>query len=373
MNKIKNINVAIIINLVLFFLISIISIYSATKLTTSSNDILIRQVIWYIIGFLIILIMFKFDIKKIVDKSFIFYVIVNVLLVLLLFFGKEINGSKCWFSIPGIGSFQPSEFMKLILILVNTKVFKTHQKKYEKGTFKTDLILFIKIMIITLIPSILTFLEPDTGIVIIYFLISFVMLFCYGVKKSIFLIIIVLFLIVFGVFFFMYFNKQETFINVFGTKFFYRIDRLLDWSSESGMQLTNATSAIKAAGLKGYGITNTPIYIPEAHTDFIFSVYSNNTGFIGSALLIILILIFDFNLIRLIYNNDNNTFRFIVIGFLSMILYQQIQNIGMNIGLLPITGITLPFISYGGSSLLSYMIGVSLIISLSKKEKSLQK
>ena len=137
MSKNKKINTITLINLVTFFVISIISIYSATKLTTSSNDILIRQVIWYLIGFLIIFITFKFNINWIINKAFIFYIIGNILLLLLLFFGKEINGSKCWFSLPGIGSFQPSEFMKLILILVNTKLFKIHNKKYEKSTFKS--------------------------------------------------------------------------------------------------------------------------------------------------------------------------------------------------------------------------------------------
>ena len=365
--KVKKKNIIyIIIPLILFFIISVITVYSATRATTSVS-IIKKQVIWYILGFLIIIFMQKSSFKWL-DKLIIpLYIIFNILLLLLLIFGKEINGSKCWFVLPGIGSFQPSEFMKLVLILVNTKFLNEHNKKYPTSTFKSDLKVFFIIMLITLIPSILTFLEPDTGMVIIYFIISFVMLFIYGIKKSIFIILITILFVIISGFLYYYFNYQDNFINIFGTSFFYRIDRILDWSSKSGMQLTNALASIKAAGLFGFGIGNTPIYIPEAHTDFIFSVFSSNFGLIGSLILILSIIIFDFGLIKIINNTNNYSLKYITTGFLTMILYQQIQNISMNIGLLPITGITLPFISYGGSSLLSYMIGIGIILNYENK------
>jgi cell division protein FtsW (lipid II flippase) len=198
---------------------------------------------------------------------------------------------------------------------------------------------------------------------LIQYLISFVMLFIYGIKKSIFICVFLVVSILAGAFLYFYFNFEDNFINVFGTSFFYRIDRLLDWSNKSGMQLTNATAAIKAAGLFGFGVGNTPIYIPEAHTDFIFSIFASNFGLLGASFLIFCICLFDFGLIYLASKCNNKSHRYIIIGFITMILYQQIQNIGMNIGLLPITGITLPFISYGGSSLISYMIGIALVLA----------
>lgn len=360
-NKTKYI---IIIPLILFLIISIISIYSASD--TNNISYLTKQLIWYLIGFFIILITRKFSYKKIIDYSPILYILGNLLLLLLLFFGTEINGSKCWIIIPKIGSFQPSEFMKLILILINSKFLYEFNKKYPKRTFKDDIKIFIIIMVLTLIPSVLTFLEPDTGMVLIYFLISFVMLFIFGIRKSIFLILGLIITGVIAAFIYFYFNHQDNFINLFGTSFFYRIDRILDWSNKSGMQLTNAMAAIKSAGLFGFGIGNKPIYIPEAHTDFIFSVYSCTTGLIGTIILLLAILVFDFGLFKIAKNSFDKTYKFITIGFLTTILYQQIQNIGMNIGLLPITGITLPFISYGGSSLLSYMLAVAIILNYKK-------
>lgn len=352
----------IIIPLILFFIMSVSSIYSAS-INLSGNHIVTKQVMWYLIGFTILMITMNKNLGRITNFAFYLYIIGNVILFLLLIFGKEVNGSKCWFILPGVGSIQPSEFMKLILILVNAKIFELHNKKYSKGTFKSDLLLFSIIFLVTLIPSVLTFLEPDTGMVIIYFLISFIMLFIYGIKKSIFITIIAIIFFLAGGFLYFYFNYQDAFINIFGTSFFYRIDRLLDWSNKSGMQLTNAIAAIKAAGLFGFGIGNTPIYIPESHTDFIFSVFASNFGLFGTLVLIASIISFDYGMIKLTDETNNKTHKYIILGFVTMILYQQIQNIGMNVGLLPITGITLPFISYGGSSLLSYMLGMALILN----------
>ena len=362
----KRNRIIIIVLLLIFSLISIITIYSARD----SKELVSRQLIWYIVGFIIILITKKMSLKKVTNYSVILYVLGNISLLLLLIFGTKINGSKCWFIIPGIGSVQPSEFMKLILIIVNAKVLNDHKKIYTTPAIKSDLILIFKIFVLTLIPSVLTFLQPDTGIVLIYFLISFIMLFVYGIKKSIFIILIVIICILIFSFLLFYFKYQNNFINIFGTSFFYRIDRLLDWSNNSGMQLTNAISAVKSAGVLGFGFNKTPIYIPESHTDFIFSVYSSNTGFVGTMFLLLIIAGFDYILFDTAISSNDNTYKYIIIGFLIMIAYQQIQNISMNIGLLPITGITLPFISYGGSSLLSYILGLTLILNYGGNKKN---
>jgi rod shape determining protein RodA len=131
------------------------------------------------------------------------------------------------------------------------------------------------------------------------------------------------------------------------------------------MQLGNALTAIGSAGLFGFGLKKTPIYFPEAHTDFIFSVYASNFGLIGAILLIGLLIFFDLKIINVGVKSEKSSYKYVIAGIVGMMLYQQIQSIGMNIGLLPIVGITLPFISYGGSSLLSYMIMAGLIFNLS--------
>ena len=164
-----------------------------------------------------------------------------------------------------------------------------------------------------------------------------------------------------------YFTNNDLFIKIFGSSFFLRIDRLLDWSNGNGYQLENGITAIGSSGLFGFGINNTPIYFPEPQTDFIFAVFSNNLGFIGSLFLISLITFFNLRLIKLAIESPSNINKYIISGVLGMLMYQQLQNIGMTIGLMPITGITLPFISYGGSSLLSYMFMAGIIFNISNE------
>ena len=127
-------------------------------------------------------------------------------------------------------------------------------------------------------------------------------------------------------------------------------------------------AAIGSAGIFGHGYNKTPIYFPESSTDFIFAVFASNFGFIGVLVLLGIIIYLDINIIKLTRKKIEDTDKFIVAGILGMLIFQQIQNIGMTVGLLPITGITLPFVSYGGSSLLSYMLMVGIIINISLKK-----
>ena len=145
------------------------------------------------------------------------------------------------------------------------------------------------------------------------------------------------------------------------------MDRIVEWKNKEGMQLENALAAIGSSPPNGYGIKKTPIYFPEPHTDFIISIIFSNFGFYISIFILLIIFLFNINLIFIGLKSSKNN-KYLIGGTLSILLFQQIQNIGMNLGLLPITGITLPFISYGGSSLLSYMILIGLILNTNKKQ-----
>ena len=143
------------------------------------------------------------------------------------------------------------------------------------------------------------------------------------------------------------------------------MDRITNWKKASGMQLENSLIAIGSANLLGHGINNTPIYFPEMQTDFIFAVYASNTGLVGGIILIIAIIYFDLTLITYQSRTLETIDKYAIGGIIGVLVFQQIYNISMTIGLLPIMGITLPFISYGGSSLLSYMLLLGLIFNIS--------
>ena len=356
----------ILIPLILFAIISIFTIFSAiTLLPDSYSNLPIKQIIWYVIGFgLAYFIMFIGN-ENITRNAWILYIIGIISLLGLLFFGKSINNAKCWYELPGIGTIQPSEFMKIILIIVLGNMIHKFHEDYNDPTLAEEFRFLLRVIGVVLIPSVLTFLQPDTGVVLIYLIITTIMLFVSGIRYRWFIILFSLLALIIGIVLGIYFISNDLFVNIFGTSFFLRVDRLLDWSSGSGYQLEKGLSSIGSSGFFGHGYNNTPLYFPEAETDFIFAVYASNFGFIGSLFLIGLITFFDIKLINSAIKCDKKEYKYIMAGIIGMLLYQQIQNIGMTFGLLPITGITLPFISYGGSSLLSYMIMMGIIFNIS--------
>ena len=368
MMKLKKfkLNKSLIICVFIFMIISIVTIYSAmTYLPDYLGNLAFKQFMWYLVGFFMIIIVNKISVENIYHFNWYIYITSILLLAILLVIGEPINGSKCWFTIPKIGSIQPSEFAKISLILTVSIISENWAKKIRKiPTLKEEIILLAKIFIIWLIPSFLTFLEPDTGAVFIYSIIVIAILFVSPLRKRWFILAMILIGIGLGSFLFLYFLKKDIFVNIFGTELFYRIDRLLDWKNGTGMQLENSLTSIGSSSILGHGYNKTPIYFPESGTDFIFAVYASNFGLLGSIFLIVIILYFDITIIKIAKNASNITEKFTAVGILGILVYQQIQNIGMTLGILPITGITLPFISYGGSSLLSYMLMIGILLNI---------
>lgn len=354
----------------LFIILSFFSIYSASMyLSPTLGKLYYKQIFWYLIGIFLIILISKVKLKNLYRYSIFFYAINVILLVGLLLFTKSINGSKSWYVLYGIGSIQPSEFMKITLILFNSYIIYSFYKKEKELPFNKEFILITTILISLVIPSILTFLQPDTGSVIIYCVISLTMLFASGINKKWFICFFIVLAILFGTFLYLYFYNENLFIKIFGNNFFYRMDRLVNWNTGNGMQLNNSLISIGSSGFLGHGFNKTPMYFPEAGTDFIFTVFASNFGFLGCILLITFFIFFDIYLLNITKNIYSIQDKCTTIGILSVIFYQQVQNVGMTIGLLPITGITLPFISYGGSSLLSYMILLGIIINIVNTDK----
>ncbi len=357
----------------IFFLISVVTINSAlTYLPSDVGNLALKQVIWYGVGLLLVFIIFKVKNEYLYRNAWFFYILCNLLLLCLLLFAPAINNSKCWFIIPKIGSFQPSEFTKISLMLVLGTMINNFRLDYEEPSIKEEFIFLLKTFIVVLIPSILTFLEPDTGAVIIYFIIYISMLFASGIRLRWFVILGGLALLAIGLVLGCYFTSEKLFVSIFGNNLYYRFERVFNWKSGSGLQLENALAAIGSAGVFGHGYNKTPIYFPESGTDFIFAVFASNFGLLGCFLFLLLLLLFDGKLFFIAVKKIPLTDKFVLAGIIGMLIFQQVQNIGMTIGLLPITGITLPFISYGGSSLLSYMILIGIILNIREEHSNYQ-
>ena len=227
--------------------------------------------------------------------------------------------------------------------------------------------LLLKTFFIVLIPSILTFLEPDTGCVLFYIIIYIFMIFFKKINKWWYFSGGILILLIGGLFLSFYFFQQDLFIDIFGTSFFYRMDRVINFMNNSGYQLENALVGIGSGGLFGLGINNFHIYFPEAPTDFIFALILTNMGLIGGLIVLCVYLYLDILLINDI-KRVNGYKKYFIVGLLGIFLYQQFEHIMMNLGLVPITGITLPFLSYGGSSLISYFILIGIVLNFKVKK-----
>lgn len=357
MNKIINSKYMLIIPLFIIMIISLLNMQNAKALSTLYEHNLIKQIIFFGIGIILVIIINKININTILKYSKYYYYISVLLLVLVLFFGKNINGSTAWFDFK-LFSFQPSELVKLTLTLYLSNIVLVN---------KPDFKLILKVIIITLIPSILVFLEPDTGAIIFYFLIAITVLLVAGVKKYWFIILGIIIILLLGTFILLYIYNQEILINLIGTSFFYRVERLITFSTESSYQLENAIIAMGSASIFGSGLNKVSLYIPEAPTDFIFAFNISNFGIISGIIVILCYLLIDIFLINKYLTVKQKQIKLVLISFISIFFFQQFINIGMNLGLLPIIGIPLPFLSYGGSTIIIYFMFLGIILNILNK------
>lgn len=359
----------ILVPIIILMIISFLNLKNAALISDSYSTYLVKQTVWYGLSFIVLIVLYILNPPFLIKNSFYLYAINVVLLLLVLFIGKEVNGAKAWFNL-GVFAFQPSELMKVTLLFYIAKIIGDQANKVL--SWKEEFLLLLKILLVLAVPSILTFMEPDTGAVIIYFSIVFAVIFFSKIRKW-WLIIGLFFVGCFiALFLFLYFQKQDTFIKLFGTSFFYRMDRLIDFKNQSGLQLENAIIASGSAGVSGHGMGKIALYFPEAPTDFAFALCLSNLGLKGGFMVLISFLILDIFLIIQLIKVKDSYFRVFLAGFLGMFIYQQFQNILMNLGLMPIVGITLPFVSYGGSSILIYFICLGFILNYLIKKISIE-
>lgn len=199
------------------------------------------------------------------------------------------------------------------------------------------------------------------------------MVVCSGIRKEWFYGCLILGGIVAAIFFYMYYFQYDFLNSLFNGYKFGRFDgwlRVEEYSTHYGQQLYTSLLALGSAGLNGVGLQPHTIQLSEANTDLIFVVFGQTFGLFGSLFLLALCFGLDYRIYKICERSTNTIEKYMMLGFLGMIVYQQVQNIGMVTGLLPITGITLPFVSYGGSSLLSYFIALGFILNASSRAKN---
>ena len=358
----KKININLLIGVIVLSLFGLLMIYSASNIWAEYkyNDpykYVKNQGIFLTLGIMLMLITSKIDYKKYYFNSNKIFMICFSLIILVLLVGAERNGSKSWF---GIGSFgiQPSEFMKLSMIIFTSKyLFKNNKeiKDLKKGV--------LPILILTLVIFGLIMLQPDfgTGIILVMGVIG--LLFVGGVNLKFFLKISILGIL--GIISLIIAAP-------------YRLKRILSflnpWSDPlgSGFQIIQSLYAIGPGGLLGFGFGGSRqkhFYLPEPQTDFIFSIISEEFGFMGVLIVSGLFCFIIYQSFKIALNCNELFGKYLAFGIIFMISFQTILNLSVVIGLIPVTGVTLPFLSYGGSSLLITLIEMGIILNISRYQK----
>lgn len=358
---------------ILFVCVSLLSIYNAQQLEQYDGyNFVLRQVIWFTVGACIVAAMQFLDLEQLYKASAIIYGTGVLVLVALLFAPESIadpvNGAKSWFQIPGLFSLQPAEFTKITTILFLAATMSKHKEKYVINTLKTDTLLLLKILLITAVPVFLILQQPDFGTSMVYLFIAGMLIILSGISWKIISSLIVLISAI-GAAALGFVVKFTDLAKELLGKQAYQVDRIMTWfepsqpSSDASWHFDQAYMALGSGQLFGKGMDALQVSFPEAHTDFIFSVIGESFGFIGSALVIFLYFLFLYKLVTIGLNiHKHSPFgAYLCFGYLSLLLVHAFQNIGMTLGIMPVTGIPLLFISYGGSSILSTMIGFGLV------------
>ncbi|MBQ6841480.1 MAG: FtsW/RodA/SpoVE family cell cycle protein [Bacilli bacterium] len=354
---IRNKNISIYLPIFFLFIISIINLYNAKYLNSFYSNYYIKQIIWYILGIAIIFIIQKLNLKNIFKYSKYIYYANLLLLILVLFIGEEINGTRAWIDFKFF-TFQPSEFMKLSLTLYLIEVSSRKENKLNN---------IFKLTILTLLPSLLVFLEPDTGAIIFFIIVYLFILITKKIKWYFYLIMGILGITSLLLFIYFYLYNQDLLINLIGTSFFYRVDRFINFRTNN-YQLELSLISIFGTPFIRNGFNKILLYIPEGATDFIFAFCAGNYGMLMALLIIISYIILLIKISFKIKHSQNKKTNYLVISFILILFFQITINILMNIGLIPIVGITLPFLSYGGSSLMVNFLFLGIILNLTNKD-----
>ncbi|MFT8583083.1 FtsW/RodA/SpoVE family cell cycle protein [Liquorilactobacillus hordei] len=379
-NKDVRIDYGIIFSVLVLAVIGIASIYVAANHDTSTSSItkmILTQAAWYAIGTVAIVIIMQFDAEQLWKLAPIAYGVGIFLLVMVLFlysryyFAK--TGAKSWFAIGSL-TFQPSEVMKPAYIMMLGRVVAQHNSEHIVHTVSDDWKLLFRMFGWTLPIAVLLKLQNDFGTMLVFFAIFGGVVIVSGITWKIIAPIVVaggvlgtteISLVIYG----------RSILEQIGFKT-YQFNRIEAWlnpsanTSSTSYQLWQSMKAIGSGKLLGKGFNVSNVYVPVRESDMIFSVIGENYGFIGGCVLIFLYLLLIFQMIQVTFDTKNEFYAYISTGVIMMVLFHVFENIGMSIGLLPLTGIPLPFISQGGSSLIGNMIGIGLIMSMRYHNKS---
>ncbi|MBP1938324.1 rod shape determining protein RodA [Paenibacillus sediminis] len=353
-----------------FMVLSTLFVRSAIAPTPKFTGYDIKTILFFVIGFIVMFAMAYTDYRALLKKSWYLYAIGVILLVLVFVAGAKINGARGWFVLPGGIQFQPAEMVKIVIIL--TTACQLGKRFGAPLQFRKDV---LPIASQVLLPFLLVLIEPDLGNAIIYLVILVGMLWIGNMKYRHVMIgmTVIVALLIAVVALFTAFNEpiKEYLTSHNKLHWYQRINTFVDpgnASKDDKHQSEYARIAIGSGGMTGDGYMNGALknkkFVPYPYSDSIFVVVGEEFGFIGGSVLLLLYFLLIYRMIIIALDCYDRRGAYIIVGIITMFVFQIFQNVGMMIGLMPITGITLPFISYGGTSLLLNMLSIGIVLSI---------
>lgn len=335
-----------------------------------------KQMLWYGIGFIALITFMLIDFRFLHQFAHIFYGFGVVLLIGLFINGQVTRQTLSWYDF-GFFKLQPAEFMKLFVILSMARWFSRIKEK------QIELYAFYQLWPVFLIfgvPFLLIVLQPDLGNALVFTGIFFSVMVVTGVRVRHFSYIGMMIAVGTGALVYIYYAYNPLFFKIVKPHQWARLTAFINEDVDvlgAGFQLNKSLIAIGSGTLQGKGIAADTLsknnWVPVAESDFIFSVIGETFGFIGSSILILLFFLLVYRMIRIAMATEDLFGSYVISGIIGMFVFQIFENVGMTIGIMPITGITLPFVSYGGSSLLTNMsaIGIVLGIGMRRRRKTM--
>jgi len=359
--------------------IGVVAIYIAVSHDYPNNvwPILGQQLAWIALGIIFSFVVMFFNTKFLWQSTPYLYGLGLALMVLpLVFYNPSLvaaTGAKNWVSIGGYTLFQPSEFMKISYILMLAYVIVTFTKKYkdQARTIGLDFLLILWMIVFTIPVLVLLALQSDLGTAMVFVAIFAGLVLLSGVSWKIIIPVFVAVVSAITGFLAIFITKDgRAFMHQLGMPT-YQINRILAWlnpfdyAQTTTYQQAQGQIAIGSGGVFGQGFNVSNLLIPVRESDMIFTVIAEDFGFIGSVVVVALYLLLIYRMLKITLKSNNQFYTYISTGFIMMLLFHIFENIGAVTGLLPLTGIPLPFISQGGSAIISNLIGVGLLLSMS--------
>ncbi|CEG23987.1 Rod shape-determining protein RodA [Planococcus massiliensis] len=367
--------------LFLFFVVSLMAISSAQTAGIYPTNFVPRQAVFYVVSIGMISVLMYFDSDQYKKMAYYLYGFGIFLLFVLMIspsgpgqIAEPVNGAQAWFHTPVV-NLQPAEFMKTFYILAMAKMISAHHEKNPLKTLKTDFVLLGKIGVMLFIPLAFIMTQPDLGTALVFIAITLALIVVAGISWKIILPSFGGVAVIGGTLLWMAVYMQDFLSNALGIKP-YALARIYTWldpyeyADTDGYNLIAAMNAIGSGEVFGKGFQGREVYVPENHTDFIFTVISEDFGFIGASAVIILFFMLIYHLTKITLELKDTFSTYVCAGIIAMITFHVFQNIGMTIQILPITGIPLPFISYGGSSLIGNMLALGIVFSMKFHHKT---